>query len=343
MEMLEGNPYLQAALSLANGQERTAPASGASSASRLLSIIQDEDASRKEKEDAFAAELSRLKKTQGIRIGAILRKVHLDVPKEVAQANDLLIRNAYEEMKKCQGCTHDPKKARTCHVPVLCYDADSRQLSAPLRSCPFISAHERKHAELEETLSDMLLSPHFRSRTFDTFEPSAQSRRIYTYAKDWAANYPEQEKGLLFFGSYGCGKTHLAVASLLEVRKYYEHDAFFLVVPAFLQELKSLFQDGRKFQEHLMRYQRAALLVIDDLGEGQKVNGTLTGWVKETLFSLINYRYEHDLKTIITSRYTPPELEHVLGMATVSRLCEMCDFLEIDDPDYRKRSFRLIK
>lgn len=345
METLERNPYLRAALSLANGQDKdkTAPTSGASSASRLLSIIQDDAASKKEKEDAFAAELARLKKTQGIRIEAILRTLHLDVPKDVAQANDLLIRNTYEEMKKCQGCAHDPKQARTCHVPVLCYDAESRHLSAPIRSCPYLSRHDRKNAELEETLSDMLLSPHFRSRTFDTFEPSTQSRRIYTYAKDWAATYPEQEKGLLFFGSYGCGKTHLAVASLLEVRKHYEHDALFLVVPTFLQELKSLFQDGRKFQEHLTRYQRAALLVIDDLGEGQKVNGALTGWVKETLFSLINYRYEHDLKTIITSRYTPPDLEHVLGMATVSRLCEMCDFLEIDDPDYRKRSFRLIK
>lgn len=246
-------------------------------------------------------------------------------------------------MKKCQSCTHDPRKAKSCFVPKLCYDAKRRELSAPLQSCPFVSKHERESAELEDTLSEMLLSPHFRNRTFDNFNPSAQSQRIYTYAKDWATHYPEQERGLLFFGSYGCGKTHLAVASLLEVRKHYEKDALFLVVPTFLQELKSFFQDGRKFQEHLTRYQRAALLVIDDLGEGQKVNGSLTGWVKETLFSLINYRYEYDLKTILTSRYTPPDLEHVLGMATVSRLCEMCDFLEIDDPDYRKRSFRIIK
>lgn len=345
---LEDNAYLKAALSLASRQPSKPPTtSGASSASRLLSIIQDDDASLKEKEDAFSRELSRLQeaqKTQGSSIELILRRLHLDdVPKDVAIAHDLLIRQSYESMKKCQSCTHDPRKAKSCFVPKLCYDAERRELSAPLQSCPFVSKHDRESAELEDTLSEMLLSPHFRNRTFDNFNPSAQSQRIYTYAKNWATHYPEQERGLLFFGSYGCGKTHLAVASLLEVRKHYEKDALFLVVPTFLQELKSLFQDGRKFQEHLTRYQRAALLVIDDLGEGQKVNGSLTGWVKETLFSLINYRYEHDLKTILTSRYTPPDLEHVLGMATVSRLCEMCDFLEIDDPDYRKRSFRIIK
>lgn len=345
---LEENSYLQAALSLASEQPSRMPTtSGVSSASRLLNIIQDDGASKSEKEEAFSEELSRLKhaqKTQGSSIKLILRKLHLDeVPKDVAMAHDLLIRQAYEEMKKCQGCTHSPKKAKTCYVPTLYYDAERRELSAPLQSCPFVSKHERESAELEESLSEMLLSPHFRNRTFDNFRPSAQSQRIYTYAKNWAMHYPEQERGLFFFGSYGCGKTHLAVASLLEVRRRYEKDALFLVVPTFLQELKSLFQDGKRFQEHLTRYQCATLLVIDDLGEGQKVNGTLTSWVKETLFSLINYRYEHDLKTILTSHYPPPELEHVLGMATVSRLCEMCDFLEIDDPDYRKRSFRIIK
>ena len=72
--------------------------SGVSSASRLLNIIQDDVASKSEKEEAFSEELSRLKhaqKTQGSSIELILRKLHLDeVPKEVAMAHDLLIRQA---------------------------------------------------------------------------------------------------------------------------------------------------------------------------------------------------------------------------------------------------------
>ena len=168
--------------------------SGASSASRLLIIIQDDDASLKEKEDAFSREPSRL-----------------------------------QEAQKTQG-------------------------RASSSSCG------------------------------DT---------------TWMTS---RKTSRLLMTSYGCGKTHLAVASLFEVRKRYEKDALFLVMPTFLQEFKSFFQDGRKVQKHLTRYQRAALLVIDDLGKGQKVNGLLTGWVKEMLFSLINYRYEHDLKNILTSR-----------------------------------------
>ena len=52
---------------------------------------------------------------------------------------------------------------------------------------------------------------------------------------------------------------------------------------------------------------------------------------------LINYRYEHELPTIITTNYDGEELENELGRRTMSRLVEMTRPIIIKAKDFRMR------
>jgi len=61
------------------------------------------------------------------------------------------------------------------------------------------------------------------------------------------------------------------------------------------------------------------LLILDDLG----VNN-YTEWSKNKIYSIVNYRLNHQLPVIVTTNITPEDLEEYLGERTTSRLLEMC-------------------
>ena len=117
----------------------------------------------------------------------------------------------------------------------------------------------------------------------------------------------------------------------------------FLVVPEFCDLLKSKFGSGEALQKEFDFYAKAPVLVIDDLGEGRRDNGSLSSWAQEKLFTLINYRYENMLTTIVTSTLDPFRLGEVIGLPARSRLGEMCQFMHIKDTDHRMQGFHVIE
>ncbi len=102
---------------------------------------------------------------------------------------------------------------------------------------------------------------------------------------------------IVFSGSYGCGKTHLAAA----IGNYQEKVGFhaeFLVVPDLLDHLRATFSPSssisydRRFEE----IRTTPLLILDDLG-----TQSATPWAREKLYQLFNYRYNAELATVITT------------------------------------------
>jgi len=61
------------------------------------------------------------------------------------------------------------------------------------------------------------------------------------------------------------------------------------------------------------------LLILDDLGAHN-----YTDWTRNKLFSIINYRLNYMLPTIITTNINLEDLEHFLGERTTSRIIHMC-------------------
>jgi len=134
-----------------------------------------------------------------------------------------------------------------------------------------------------------------------------------------AHRFSENPRGwLIFMGSYGCGKTHLA-AAIANFRASLGAPPLFIMVPDLLDHLRATFSPksdvsyDRRFDE----IRTAPLLVLDDLG-----TQSMTPWVREKLYQLFTYRYNAELPTVITTADTLDEIdERIRSRLLDKRLC----------------------
>jgi len=195
--------------------------------------------------------------------------------------------------------------------------------------------------EEEQPSSEYGWGPEFelqKSMTFINFKrrnnlPLEQQDNLdeaYRIAFDFAKS---PEGWLVFMGLTGCGKTHLA-AAIVNYRYEAGKPALFIVVPEFLDHLRSTFNPESKvsYDQFFESVKAAPLLVLDDFGE-QSTNP----WVREKLYQLINYRYNGRLPTVITTRYSFDEILEEVDPAISSRLLDGQTSVpfNIMAPDYR--------
>jgi DNA replication protein DnaC len=78
----------------------------------------------------------------------------------------------------------------------------------------------------------------------------------------------------------------------------------------------------------------ADVLILDELGASVP-----TDWVRDTMYQIINKRYNDNKLTIFTTNYSDKgnELEERITYRLRSRLYEMCTNVVIDGEDYRRR------
>jgi DNA replication protein DnaC len=72
------------------------------------------------------------------------------------------------------------------------------------------------------------------------------------------------------------------------------------------------------------------LVVLDDLGRERA-----SDWTGETIYSLVNARYENQLPTVVTSNLSPSELLASPYWPIISRLAEDGALVKIEAPDHR--------
>jgi len=145
-----------------------------------------------------------------------------------------------------------------------------------------------------------------------------------------AMNFAQSPDGwLVLQGVNGCGKTHLA-AAITNYRYEAKKPALFIVVPDFLDHLRSTFSPESKvsYDQLFESVKNAPLLVLDDFG-----TQSTTSWAQEKLYQVINYRYNARLATVITTVCALDEMESPI----CSRLADpkISNVLNITAPDYR--------
>ena len=171
--------------------------------------------------------------------------------------------------------------------------------------------------------------------TFDSFNlkrvnlPLEQQQNL-EMAYSVARNFAETPDGwVVFAGVNGCGKTHLA-AAIVNYRYKLGKPALFVVVPDFLDHLRSTFSPESKITyDRLAESVRTAeLLVLDDFGEQAS-----TPWVQEKLYQVINYRYNARLPTVITTSLTFDEMDTRIRSRFIDSKISVP--IHITAPDYR--------
>ena len=155
------------------------------------------------------------------------------------------------------------------------------------------------------------------------------------HAAQTFATFPEG--WLLFTGSRGSGKTHLAVAIAGE-RLRQGQQVFFAFVPTLLDHLRMTFSPDSPvaFDELFEQVLNAPLLVLDDLGAENS-----TSWAEEKLYQIVVHRHEAKLATVITTASSMEELEGAKPRIA-SRLVDsmVVEWVAIDAPNYRDQRRR---
>ena len=212
----------------------------------------------------------------------------------------------------------------------------------------------------ERRLAAAHIPERYRHYTLDGYETdfrgaNASLGRALLTARRFVDEFPHDTggKGLLFTGSIGVGKTHLAVGVLRRLVQEKGCHGLFCDYRELLKNIQNSYnpQVNTTELELLKPVFAADVLVLDDLG-AQKPNE----WVWDTVALILNTRYNDKQTTIVTTNYSdlpagagfkpdkegksPARGEDTLGDRIGdrmrSRLAEMCVKVEMTGEDFRQ-------
>lgn len=141
--------------------------------------------------------------------------------------------------------------------------------------------------------------------------------------------------GLLLSGPVGTGKTYLAACVLNSFLDRMKLTTFGGVVDLLGRIRRSYGETSQEEEWQIFdELCSVPLLVLDDLGKER-----VSEWVEQTLFRVIDSRYRENKLLVVTTNFTPRELQDRypdVGSAIMSRLAEMCAGIYLGGDDWRK-------
>lgn len=176
---------------------------------------------------------------------------------------------------------------------------------------------------LKAKIGGAMIPPRFQGKTFEGFVATDDKQnKVLSVCKAYAENFNKhysEGRSLLLLGNVGTGKTHLAAAIADYVIRTHGFNALYRTVYGILQHVKGSFDKDSEYNETeaFQAFIQPHLLVIDEVGATKT-----TEFEQQTLFNIINGRYEQQIPTIVISNLMPEELVQALGERCVDRLRE---------------------
>jgi DNA replication protein DnaC len=259
-------------------------------------------------------------------------EIGLDLPDDIITANYNKFLDTFRAVQNCKVCSG--RENCNNNPPGYTAKIEPDTLIKNLAQCE-IDFKYREQLRINRLLESSRIPERFKTRTFDTFEVNESNRPPFDIAKKFCTE--PADKGIIFSGAPGVGKTHLA-AAIMNYKLAQGTEAIFCTVPELLSDIRRVIKSDQETSELMELVKNTEFLTLDDLGAEKT-----TEWVAEQLFVILNARLVRNKLTVITTNFQKPsELIEKLGggitgQRIVSRIREMCQWVNITGLDYRLR------
>ena len=255
------------------------------------------------------------------------------------------IKKAMRECAPCPDCTGFPCKKKTAPGirQLVVYSPMYQDLSVTGEHCKYYRQYITQQ-RMERQFRNAQVPQRYVGKTFADYQVTAENKNAVK-AAHYIIDY--EPLSIYFHGEVGAGKTFLTSIVAQEYLKK-GRAVIYIDTPYMLRALRASFAENTpekdKLDNKLKTLENCEVLIMDDLGAEM-----ITEWGRETIYQIINKRYNHNRQTLITSNYTPNELltrfnktknaeELIIGKRIVSRLYEMCRQVELKGTDHRLKT-----
>lgn len=227
-----------------------------------------------------------------------------------------------EAVHSCE--THGDFTAK-CHIGTVwtkCPNCESAERRAEIERQDKLLAEQRAEQWMRR-LGHAGIPQRFQDRTLESFNPENEGQKAaLAFATEYAHNFAEVRKsgrGAIFIGKPGTGKTHLACGIGLHVMREHRGYVLFMTVQRAIRSIKDTWAKGaeRSESEAIAELVEPELLILDEVGVQFG-----TEFERNTLFDVLNERYERRRPTLFLSNLTKQEVAEFLGERVMDRLRE---------------------
>lgn len=217
-----------------------------------------------------------------------------------------LVEKAEKENSVCRNCTGLPckKKFNPNFQRAIKIPENSFTLYVKDKPCKhFLPSLKQK--ELNKTFKGAEIPEHYVGLTFADYAVDSKNKIAVEVAKKLI---DDLDKGAFFYGNYGTGKTMLA-AIIAQEHLRRGRSVLFSQLPEILRSVRATFNKESKLTDIdvLEKLYKVPILIIDDITATRQKK-----FASETLFSIVNARYNARLQTIMTSNDTLRDVANAL-------------------------------
>lgn len=198
---------------------------------------------------------------------------------------------------------------------------------------------ERLARRREADIGAAAIPERFKDRTFDAFvADTPEKQRALTVAREYAEDFAENDRhgrGLVFIGSPGTGKSHLAASialHLIDGRRWVQYTTCMGLIRAVRDTWRS---DSETSEAKVLRKfgSEIDLLILDEVGVQYGTDSE-----QNILFEVLDRRYGDMRSTVILTNQKKEGLKKYVGDRVYDRLTETGRMVVFDWPSYRKQA-----
>ena len=184
----------------------------------------------------------------------------------------------------------------------------------------FLEEEKReKNRKKQEIIAKSGIPVRFANRTFDTFLVSNQGQqRALDAVTRYAESLPNDGQCLIMCGSFGVGKTHLAVA-LMQHAAENGVSSIYTTTYHMIRRIRETWKNNAAETERaaICAFTSPDVLVLDEVGVQNNTESE-----RLVIFDIMNSRYDNRKPTVLLSNYHPDKMREFLGERVSDRLRE---------------------